>query len=264
MPRQTPRMGYTFPAEGDDPTFEIFRGTMNELDAADYALSDDKNLIATGNAQFTWDAAGNLLSWDDDYFFSGFTTGFGVRVLGPAQASIQNGQILAFTMPRLLTTETTVTPFVANRVAESDDVKIHDRTVICIRRGDVIYFRNGVTLSDGETGTIWERPASTGGGLAVGQRAAINAVLHDHVDFLWDRAGSSFGTLSNGMTDFVVSNPTPEVYRRFEVFRNGARIMKPGDYSESLALFKVVLANPIGALDKHLMITVDRSKTVPL
>jgi len=264
MSRQTPRMGYTYPGEGDDPYFDLFQGFTNDLDAADYALSDDKNLIATGEVLFTWDAVGNLLSWDGDYFFSGFTTGFSARVLGPAQAEIQNGQILAFTMPRLLTADADVSPFVANRVAESDDVKIHDRTVICIRRGDTLYFRNGVTLSDGETGAIWERPVSPSGGLPVGQRNAINETLHEHVDFLWDRAGSSFGTLTNGTTDFVVSDPSPEVYRRFEVYKNGSRLMKPGDYSEDLTLFKIVLTNAIGPLDKHVLITVDRSKTLPI
>jgi len=257
-------MGYSFPAEGDDPFYDVFRSFANDLDAADYALSDDKNLIATGEVLFTWDATSNILSWDGDFYFSGWTTGFSARVLGPAQAEIQNGQVFVFTMPRLLTEDADVTPFVANRVAESDDVNIFDRTVICIRRGDTIYFRNGVTLSDGAVGPIWERPPSPSGGLPAVQRNAINAALHDHVDFLWDRSASAYGTLTNGVIEFEVDDPDPETYQRFEVYRNGARLMIPGDYSESLALHKISLTRAIGLLDKHILITVDRSKTVPI
>lgn len=259
-------MFYVFPSEGDDPYFDTFRSFANELDAADYGLSDDKNLIATGTAAFTWDAGSGLLEWSDDFYFSGYTTGFHVRIQGPSSQTIQNGQILAFVMPRLLTADADVVPYVATRIAESDDIKIHDRTVICIRRDDTIYFRNGVTLSDGESGPIWERPIATGGGITPSQRAAINAVLHEHIEYIFDRTAipPAYGLVVNGQQLFTLPDPSPEVYRRFSVYKNGVRLQKAGDYTESLVTWQVQLVTAISPLDRHLVIVADKSKTVPI
>ena len=103
MPRQTPRMYYPYPAEGDDPFFDYFRQFTNDVDAADFAYADNDNIIGFGMATFSWDATSSLLSWSTNFYFSGFTTGYRIRVDGPSTVTIQDGYVFGFVMPRLIT-----------------------------------------------------------------------------------------------------------------------------------------------------------------
>lgn len=326
MSRLSTRMLFVFPEDGEDPWFEAFLAFVGDVDNASFADADNNNLIATGSALFTWDATAGVLSWDADFFFSGFTTPFFARIKGPtgspptllnagagnveqgrhsylvvfmdgsnvettagpaaaillnsnsqvavsgisigpvgtvkrriyrtlangsaykllttinnntgttftdnvadaslgaappntvqiSQITVLEGQVIYFTMPRGLIANTDVVLGAGNVVANSQGIRLHDQIVVCTRRNDVIYFRNGVALSDGGSGPVWERPAPPGSaGLTAAQRTVINAALHTHQDFLYESVGSSTLTFTN---------PSPETVQGVEVYRNGILI----------------------------------------
>jgi hypothetical protein len=261
MSRQTSRMNWTFPGEGDDPFFEFFRQFTDAADASGWADADNNNIIAFGTTLFTWDATSSLLSWDADFYLSGFTTGFRIEVAGPASATILDGQLLGFVMPRLITGNTIVAPFVASRIAESAGVKIHDRIVIGARIGSSFYFRNGVTIGDGEFGEVWERP-TTGvavPGLTPSQKVTVNSALHLHTEHYF--------TPGAAMTILTLPDPSPETYKKFTVYRNGVRssTSNPGvnGHTEVLTTpFQVTLNNPTQSADDVIIIDAETTVTV--
>lgn len=375
MPRQTSRMRFPFPDEGEDPFYETFREFTDNVDAAAFADADNNNLIATGISIFAWDLATHVLSWDGEFFFDGFTTPFRARVAGPpgtapglalagvgagnvddgpqryfvsfvpagpeyaagpsaritvvdktvngkvnvtiplgppgtvsrkiyrtgaygfgyklvttvadnvttlyldniadaglgaalapgivtSEVSLLEGQIAYFTMPRLTEIDTDVVLNVGTVVAESNGLKIHDKVVVCIRSGDQIYFRNGVTLQDGMSGPVWERPSNPFlVGMTPAQLAAVNSALHSHEVF---KFSNLLANLPPASTIITLPNPAPETYKRFEVFKNGQCLTEDPlyDFSANLILWQVTLFVPTVAADL-VKIVAEKTKTAP-
>lgn len=370
MSRLSTRMLFTFPDDGEDPYFDAFLAFVGDVDASAFADADNNNLIATGSALFTWDATAGVLSWDSNFFFSGFTTPFFAEIQGPigspptllgagvgnvdagrhsylvvfvdgsnvettagpaasiliasaSQVSITNipigplgtakrriyrtkanassyqllttindnvttsfldnvqdsalgvappntvqisqitileGQVVFFTMPRGMIANTVVQLQTDTVVANSPGILLFDQIVVCTRRNNVIYFRNGVALSDGESGPVWERPAPPGSsGLTSAQRATINSALHTHEDFLYETVGGSVLTFTN---------PSPETVELIQVYRNGVLLNETvgiitRDYVKNLAASPCTVTLTVAPLpaDKY-RILAQVSKTV--
>jgi hypothetical protein len=145
--KQTPRMSWVYPTADTDPWFDTFVSMLLGIDADGFAAREDRNLILISEATFSW--TGGTLTWDDDIVFMHPHTGK-LGVLAAGSASLPTaGQMLVVELSRASTVNYTLTASVLSRLDNTAD-----ELVLCVRYGDVLYWRNGSVFDDGFSGPI--------------------------------------------------------------------------------------------------------------
>lgn len=154
----TPRMKWPFPAEGQDPWFEALEAFFSAVDFSGYSSREDRHIILQKGGPISFNSTTGQLTWGSDLEILAAITGFQWR-LQATSVQIDDGQLVYVDLTRAPRTNVVVTASTASQVPSSDSALI-----LAVRRGDTIYFRNGVSIKSGES---LASIAGAGGGGAV-------------------------------------------------------------------------------------------------
>lgn len=173
------RFGWPLPNPSEDPYYESFRDLINAIDASVYGPArEDRNLLLVSTATVSFGS--DTLAWNAPVDLLCAPTG-SIWRLAAASVALTDGQILYAIVPRAPIGTVTITPRVggtAPLVGEDPDATV----VLAFRRGSVVYWRNGRTLADGESGAIFTASSTPptvrfySNGVLVGTRSALNLV----------------------------------------------------------------------------------------
>jgi hypothetical protein len=136
-------MQWPYPKENQDPWYEAFTDLIGAQDATGYAAREDRHIFMGAGGTFTFDDAGDSLTWDADLEIYSPVAGFRIDV--PATTvTIEDGEVLYVELTRAPTVTLTSPALVASTVPSSDT-----SYAIALRRGATVYFRHGLALASG-------------------------------------------------------------------------------------------------------------------
>ena len=150
----TPRNNFPYPDEREQPFYSSFKAGELAKDASIFANSDNSNIQFHNGGIFSWDANNDLLFWTEPVQVSGFHTAFGGEI--PAGSIlIQDDEVVFFEMPRLQQGQNaTLQLFRSTRIFK-EGTRLNDLRLYVARKGDTLYFYNGLSLQNGETGQLF-------------------------------------------------------------------------------------------------------------
>lgn len=237
MTELTPRNSFPFPSERERPFFSSFKAGVLAEDAAMFANADNSNIIFTGGGTVSWDAANDLLFWTDTIVVNGSHTPFG-GFIASASLEIQDGEVIFFEFPRLVQIQNTELELFRSSRIFKEGTRLHDLRLFCKRVGDTIFFMHGLSLKDGDTGTLWGQ----------GLLPLPTVIPHEHEDpWLFIAPGPGLTQL----TPLPVLT-SPDLVA-VEVYKNGQRLIEGAteDFTVdlgtgiiTLAVATVVVPNP--------------------
>lgn len=229
MGELTPRNKFPYPSEREQPFWDSFKANALAVDAAIYANADNGNLMFIGGGIAGWNASTGILFWTEEVHISGFHTPFRA-VLPPGSIEIQPNEVIFFQMPRLLQANTTVQLYRGSKIF-LEGARLHDLRIYAVRVDDTIYFGNGLSLTDGQTGPVF----------GAGLYPAVTTLPHKHEPaWVFTAPGPGIFTL----------NPVPVITApdlvRVDVFRNGILLVEGvgEDYTVDLNTGTITLAVP--------------------
>lgn len=156
MANETARMAIPYPSEFEDPWFAAFVSLMESLDGHDFAAFEDRNLFVMGGGTFSWDAGTSTLTWGGDLELNTPSTG-NLQTLAAGSQVISDGQMWVVDVSRGASDVVTLADDSDSQLDPSDAV-----VALCIRRGDLLYFRNGRVLDDGGSDEVFSGVVSSG------------------------------------------------------------------------------------------------------
>ena len=196
-------MGWPYPAENQDPWYDALEAFFSASDLAMYASRETENLIITGGGTVAFDT--NTLSWDDTLEVFAPITGFNWQ-FEPTSLLIEDGQILWFDAIRAPDHDMTVVAQVSSRLPLSGSA-----TILAIRRGSVVYWRNGAGIATGDSlsplafGAAGMGPAGAPGTVLRNGTGAPSNVLGVNGDYYLEDVSGDLYKKSSG-TYSVVAN----------------------------------------------------------
>jgi len=159
MSESSPRMQWPYPTREDDPWYEFFRDYISAADASGYAAREDNSIIWTGGGTVSWDLATETLTWTGTI---NIYSPIGSRLLQIAAGSIadwKNGEVVYVVLTRQPLANIAASLVKASQLPSNDNARS-----FAVRIGDVIYFRTGMSLGDGDSsGGIAPVPGGGGG-----------------------------------------------------------------------------------------------------
>ena len=157
MAELTPRMQWPYPSVDEDPWYAKEVDYKNAVDVSGYASREDRHLILAEGGNVSWVLGTETLAWSAILQIAAPVTGFLWQVAA-GNVVLANGEVLYVTLSRGPGANTAVTAAKASTVPSNDGA-----LVLAIRVGDVIWWRNGLRLADGDVATSIS-PVSLGGG----------------------------------------------------------------------------------------------------
>ena len=148
------RMKWPFPAENQDPWYDAFRDMVGQMDASGYSAREDRQLIMAGGGLWSFDGAGDLLSWDDTLEVVSPIAGFRMEVAA-GSVDMEDGDVLYIDLTRAPSTNVTTSAVSASQVPSSDTAY-----VIAVRRGASVYFRHGFSIPSGSSRELFSGVSS--------------------------------------------------------------------------------------------------------
>jgi len=145
----TSRMKWPVPPE-QGFWYEAFVSLLEAIDQSAYAGREDRNLVLMGGGTFSWNAGTNTLTWGSAIQILSAVAG-SLCVLPSGSITLLDGQVAYILLVRNPVGNPTVSIEVGNSAPSNDSA-----TVVCVRRGSQIYFRNGNVLKDGMSGPLVE------------------------------------------------------------------------------------------------------------
>lgn len=246
MPRSTFRLKLSFPDAQEDPWGELMTSWIHGMDAATWAVLEDRNLALLGGGNFLFTPNNNLIAWDADIILTTFATGLVWKIAGPGTIAITDGEVAYVEVDRRpasaalpVVRDVSATLDVQARLVEADGVLIQNLVSLWARRGDNIVFRNGRILPSNTLTPALEVP--------IGEIAAAAATarldtyeselsLHRHLTY-------EFVSVADAMAAIVI--PSPPIPRKVEVYREGLRLIGGGtDYTWGDGSSDIVLTLP--------------------
>jgi hypothetical protein len=218
MPELTPQNEYPIPSEFDEPYFATAKSYFLATDLADWGLAENDNLIWSGGGSFSWNATTGTLTWASTVEIRAKTTVWSATIAGPpspgGQLVLQDGESAFFKHPRLLVANQAVT-LVIGPVTQIPGARLHDITLLATRVGTTVFFPDGKSLKDGESGEIF------GGGTG-------NTVQpHEHQNAKVIEPA----VLGTTLLDLNIISFTPANLKRVRLYRNGELQNSPDDYT---------------------------------
>lgn len=250
MSELSPRNSFPYPSEREQPFWETFKAGELAKDAAVFANSDNSNIVWQKGGVFSWNASTDLLFWTDTIYVNGYHESFG-GFLPEGSVEIQENEVIFFQFPRLVQqTDTQLSLFRSSRIF-LEGTRLHDLRLFVTRRDGVLYFANGSTLKDGDTGTLFES------GLA----NATTVLPHQHED-PWVFVAPAAGITQLTPTPVIT---TPDLFR-INLWRNGALQVEGGseDYTVDYGTGIITLIVPTAVVplpDKFIVFRETRDAT---
>lgn len=230
MAETTPLNDYPYPEEFEEPYYPTMRSFFLATDMADWANAENGSLVWAGGGTFSWSASTNTLTWASTVTIRSKTTIYTVSIAGPpapgGTLTLQDGECAYFQLPRLLVSNQTVTLFIGP-ITQIPGVRLHDIRLFATRVGSTIFFADGKSLKDGESGEIF----------GAGTGSTIQPHEHQPAKVI---EPPSAGTT---VLDLNIASFAPAVLKRVRLFRNGQLLSTPDDYSVNLATGLVTLVD---------------------
>lgn len=215
MTEQTPRNNFPYPSEREEPFFDSFKSGMLAIDAAAFANADNSNIVYTGGGTFSWDATTGVLFWTDTINANGHHSPFGGYIIA-GSTILEPDEVLYYQMPRLVQgADVQLTLYRGSRLF-LEGARLHDLRLFAHRKDDTVYFANGLSLKDGDTGILF------GQGLL--PKSTILPHMHE-APFVYTAPASGLFTITP-MPIIVL----PDLFR-LDLFRNGLLQVTPDDYT---------------------------------
>lgn len=230
MSQLTPRNDFPYPSEREQPFYDSYKAGELAKDAAIFANSDNTNVVWQKGGVFSWNAAINTFFWTDTIYVNGLHSPFG-GYIAEGSVTIQENEVIYFLFPRLVQgADAPLSLFRSSRIY-LEGSRLHDLKLFVYRRDDVLYFANGMTLKDGDTGPLFE----------AGLIKLTTVLPHQHED-PW-----LYIAPAGGITSLT---PLPSIVapylNRVDVFRNGALLTEGAseDYTIDLLTGVITLNVP--------------------
>lgn len=220
MSELTPRNSFPYPSEREQPFYDTFKAGELAKDAAVFANSDNTNIVWQKGGVFSWNATTGVLFWTDTIYVNGFHTPFG-GFIPEGSVTLQENEVIYFKMPRYVQDQpSSLSLFRSNRVF-LEGVRLHDLKLFVTRLDDVLYFSNGMTLKDGDTGPLFE----------AGLIKLATVLPHQH-EPAWLYIAPAAGITSLQPAPIIIA---PDLVR-VDVYRNGQLLIAGGteDYTVNL------------------------------
>lgn len=222
---------FPIPSEHEEPYYATAQSHFIATDQAFWALSENDNLIWAGGGFFSWNASSGALVWGLPVYVASKTHAYRAVIAGPplpgGQVILQDGQVAYFKMPRLMVSDQNVTLEVGS-ITSIPGVRLHDIKIFAARIGTTVYFVDGHSLKDGETGEIF------GAGLGT------TVPPHEHQNALIIEPPF----VGTDTLDLNVASFSPSVLKKVQLYRNGQLLSDPSDYSVNLTTGIVTLVVP--------------------
>jgi hypothetical protein len=169
----SPRMRWSYPAEGQNPFFESFESMIAAQDASVFSTVEDRNVLVMKGGILSFNALSGLLSWTDAIELNSAVTGF-LWSIASSSITMADGDYLFLRLARNPITNTTLTLEVASKLPSND---LDRPLVLGIRRGDRIYFRDGKILIDSQSVALFSTNPTGGATGITGQKWRSNIAL---------------------------------------------------------------------------------------
>jgi len=232
MPDNTPQNDYPVPGEFEEPYFATAKSYYLAADMADWALGENDNTVWAGGGSFSWNATTGALIWSTPVELRTKTSVWKSTVTGPPAPGgvvvLQDGEVAFFQQPRLQIQDRVITALTIGPITQLPGVRLHDITLFATRIGTTVFFADGKSLKDGESGEIF------------GAGTGSTVQPHEHQNSKVIEPPSS-GT---SVLDLNIISFLPANLKRIRLFRNGELQNQPDDYSVDTTTGLVTL--PVG------------------
>jgi len=230
MSELSPRNLFPYPSEREQPFWDVFKSGQLAQDAAIFANSDNTNIVWQKGGIFSWDAATDTLFWTDTIYVNGFHTPFG-GFIPEGSIQLQENEVIYFQMPRLVQNDNNELQLFRSSRIFLEGARLHDLKLFVTRRDNVLYFANGCTLKDGDTGVLF------GAGLI-----KISSVLPHQHEIAWLYIAPAAGLFTLTPVPIIT---TPDLFR-VDVYRNGQLLVEGAaeDYTVDLTTGIITLIVP--------------------
>jgi hypothetical protein len=227
----TPQNEYPIPTEFEEPYYPTIQSYFLAVDMADWALAENDNFIWSGGGATSWNGTTGTLTWAASVEIQSKTTVWKTIVQGPpapgGAIALQDGECAYFQHPRLLVADR-IAALIVGPITQIPGVRLHDITLFATRVGTTVFFADGKSLKDGESGEIF------GGG------TGTTVQPHEHqADKVIEPPVSGTAVLDLNVISF-----TPALLKRVRLFRNGEIQNQPDDYSVDINTGLITLAVP--------------------
>lgn len=156
----SPRQGWPFPEENQDPFFDAFSAMVAAQDASVFALREDKDILMMKGGTVSFTAGTGLLSWTTAIELNSSVTGFKWTI--PAgSVNLADGQYLYTTLAHNPVTNVNIAAAVGSKLPDTDP---DNPLILGLRNGDRVYFRDGKVLQDGASLQLFQTNPGGGGG----------------------------------------------------------------------------------------------------
>jgi hypothetical protein len=157
----TPRMKWPIPRKDNPQWYDQLVDMMNAADASSFAAREDRNALCLGGGTFTFTVSSGQVTWSAAIEVLAASTGFAWQV--PANsASLSEGQVMYLQLPRAPTDNTIVSAITVSNLASVTDGD--GAFVLAVRRNNLLYFRNGAVMADGDSFAVFAESGGSGGG----------------------------------------------------------------------------------------------------
>ncbi len=157
----TPRMLLPYPGADSNQWNAAFDAMVLALDASLYTTREDRNIVVFGGGTMTFTASTGVLTWSAGINLLAAVTGFQWQI--PAgQVTLLDGQLFYITVTRAPQNNTTCLPTVGSFTPNQPNGD--NEILVGIRIGTVVHFRDGFTIGDGQSKTVFDNTSSGGGG----------------------------------------------------------------------------------------------------
>lgn len=156
----SPRMGWPYPEENQDPFWDAFVAFVAAQDASVFALKEDRDFLIMKGGTVSFTASSGLLSWSQAIEMNSAVTGF-KWTLPAGSVNLNDGDYFYVTLPHNPTTNLNVAAGSGSTLPKAD---IDNPIVMGLRNGDRVYFRDGKVLLDLQALTLFATMPGGGGG----------------------------------------------------------------------------------------------------
>ena len=146
MSESSPRMQWPYPSREDDPWYDGLQDYILSADASGYAHREDGSIIWSGGGTVSWDLGTTTLTWTGTI---NIHSPIGARLIqiGPDSiADIADGEVIYVVLTRQPLENVSASLVKASQLPSTDNARS-----FAVRIGNVIYFRTGISLGDGDS-----------------------------------------------------------------------------------------------------------------